>query len=179
MPPRRTERGRARRSPGGALGSPARPEVPRRCGSAACGCPRRRRPESSCAPSGGARQPFRLARRPRTPTRRGSARFLRGAGWSRRRALLAWALRRDLGTSPRLALDLEPACKRLDAVDEPAKPGPPGRVGPADAVVGDLDDRGAVLPADADARRRGVCVLGDVGQWFGDYVVGWCFVFVV
>ena len=44
------------------------------------------------------------------------------------------------------------AVERLDAVAQPAQPGPVG-VGAADAVVGDLDRHAAVGAADVDRRR--------------------------
>ena len=45
-------------------------------------------------------------------------------------------------------------------------------VGPADAIVGDLDDDAAVLAAHPDDRATGVRVLRDVGERLGDDEVG-------
>ena len=61
---------------------------------------------------------------------------------------------RDLRThacaAARRALDSERSFERGDAVGEPAQAGSVGSIGAADAVVGDLDARAAVVVADAD-----------------------------
>ena len=65
---------------------PAPRAAPRRCGSAASGCRRSRRPACTSAPSASARRRCRPARRPRSRRPRAAARSPRAAGPSRRRA---------------------------------------------------------------------------------------------
>ena len=82
--------------------------------------------------------------------------------------------RQDLGRDPRAAgrqaLDHEPAVERRDAVGQPADPSR-ARVGTADPVVHDLDDRRAVAAVDLDVDLRRLRVLRDVREGLGDDVV--------
>ena len=69
-------------------------------------------------------------------------------------------------------VDGQLAVERRHPVGEAAQPGAGGRVGAADAVVAHLDLDRAVAAGDADRRRLGLGVAGDVGQRLGDDEVG-------
>src|SRR4029453_2836737 len=66
----------------------------------------------------------------------------------------------------------EVAVDGRDPVGQAAQAAAPGRVGPAGAVVGDLDDQEVPVAADADADLGRPGVLGRVGEGLGDHEVG-------
>ena len=71
-----------------------------------------------------------------------------------------------------VSVRLPPAAARRSA--SPRRPEPGGQVGAASAVIGDRDDKAAVLFGDRDpslGRRR---VAGDIRQRLGDDEVGRC-----
>ena len=70
------------------------------------------------------------------------------------------------------AVDCERSFERGDAVGEPAQAGSARCIGAADAVVGDLDARAAVLVADAHGDSGRIRVLAHVRERLRDHVVG-------
>ena len=70
------------------------------------------------------------------------------------------------------ALHLERAAEGLDPVGEPPQARAARGVGPADAVVGDLNPDPAVAGPDGNGRTGGGGVLGGVGEGLGADEVG-------
>src|SRR5207244_3375650 len=91
-----------------------------------------------------------------------------GGASARRRRSTDTPLDRNLGSDPRAAtrraLDHERPAERLDAVGQPAKAAAARKVGPTDAVVGDIDADDAVARGDGDGGVRGGGVLRYVRQ---------------
>ncbi len=59
-------------------------------------------------------------------------------------------VRAERGADADRAVDLEPPAERLDPVDQAAQATSAGRIGAADAVVGDLDQRVITRARDPD-----------------------------
>src|SRR5207245_7883758 len=85
---------------------------------------------------------------------------------------------RDFGPDRRslagAALDLERSVQGADPVGQSPQARSLRGIGPADAVVRDLDVRGAVQLGDLDADERGLRVFRDVCERLRDDVVGRC-----
>ena len=152
-------------------------QSPRRCGWAASGRRRRRRP-GRC--SSIARDERRTVAdrppRPRGRPRRAAAGAPPAAAGSRPRrppscGLPAGSWRPARSGRPRARSPR--ACRRRPAAAgaSPARPLALGGVRAADAVVLDPDLDPAVAPPDADRRRVGAAVLRDVGERLGDHEV--------
>ena len=153
--PRRTGTAPGWRSRGPVRGPPGRPAGPRRCGSGACG--RRPRPGRGGRPRRPrpGRDRRRPGRRPRPRRRPAAGPGPRGAGRSPRRSRPARQLRPDHRRAAGRAGDGEAAVDGRHPVGQAAQAAALGRVGPAGAVVGDLDDQEVPVAADAD---------GDLGR---------------
>src|SRR4051812_23240032 len=118
--------------------------------------------------------------------RDGFARSAGGAGrrglWPELVRLAVWVSRprdrddRDLdlddSSASGLALDLDPPAERFDSIPEPGQSRPASRIGSADAVIANRQEKHVVLDTERDPHARGVSVLRRVGQRFGNGVVG-------
>ena len=84
----------------------------------------------------------------------------------------AWDLGPQRGSSAGGAYDFERASQRLDPIRQSPEAGSGGRVCAADAVVPHFDGDARIARGHLDAHRGCMGVLRDVGQRFGDQVIG-------